>query len=355
MIIIMKKFIEKENTNVFKDINVNFISTKIKSWIEANLYQSIALSTKSIHDFNIILNQTLINIVPNMVYAESMAWELIDWLNLEIKFKRHRKNTIFRWFGLRKELIYFKDKDKDVLLLNCIDNGLNDTSKIVKYFDDLFKENLIQEQEKKSKKSNFYNKYNLLDEDYMYENVNNIDFNVLQQIKNKLIPFKIILILDKDIYTNIYHHPILLNGTNILCIVYNEINDTKNETLIYNNTYKKSGTKSYDLVYYDKHLDLSLLFTHNVMYDFVKDQILSILNYDWTNLFNVNKLDNIINYLLFKRSYYVIVNYLEQLKDMLLIYKFSNKDNINYILDIIIDLLWIKEINSINPQVNFWY
>jgi len=312
--------------DLFKNLNVEAIVDTVNYWVDLEMYNSIGLWVKSLYDFNFIINKVFSKIVPSKVYVENVNWSKIK--DLWVNFIEKRKYDIFKWFNTRTELIYFENNKKDILFLNCVWNNINSAWKVIEYLNLLFKDVMNTE------KINW-----ILENDFMFDNINNLHPKLILNIRNKLKQFKTILIVDEKTYKDIYKYPLLLNGTNILFIVCKILSENK---------YCISDMMWDNLTYYNKYIDLSILFSDPVIYTFIKKELFSILWYDKEELEN-DKLEKIVTHLKNKWSYYIIMICLEQLKYRFSLYKFED-DNINYKLETIIDLLGINDDFSKNNQ-----
>jgi len=186
----------------------------------------------------------------------------------------------------------------------------------------------------------------LIDETFIFDDVKNINTTFIKEVKFKLIQFKTIIILDEDTYEKLYEDSYLINGTDILFIVFKQLKEPK---IDYNNFSNKSlwvwdpKNNLIDFsnlnVLYHKYIDLSILFTKTVMNDYIKKEILSLLELKYDGIKN-EKIDIIIDHLIKKWSYALIASYIEWLKDQLDLIDLSDM-NLDKRLDIILELLGI--------------
>ena len=325
--------------SLFEKLNVKPISGFIQEWIDYGLYQSICLLSKSNVDFNLVVNKVMLEILPGNIYVENDKWEHLEWVDIDKLFKSFRKTTIFNWFWLNTNLVYFKTKEKkqDVLIINLLWRKKYDVWKLMEYFYNIFNIDIKLTKTKKQL---------LIDETFIFDDVKNINTTFIKEVKFKLIQFKTIIILDEDTYEKLYEDSYLINGTDILFIVFKQLKEPK---IDYNNFSNKSlwvwdpKNNLIDFsnlnVLYHKYIDLSILFTKTVMNDYIKKEILSLLELKYDGIKN-EKIDIIIDHLIKKWSYALIASYIEWLKDQLDLIDLSDM-NLDKRLDIILELLGI--------------
>ena len=324
---------------LFEKLNVKPISGFIQEWINYGLYQSICLLSKSNVDFNLVVNKVMLELLPGKIYVENDKWDHLEWVDIDKLFKSFRRTTIFNWFWLNTNLVYFKTKEKkqDVLIINLLWRKYYDTWKLMEYFYNIFNLNIKLTQSKQDR---------LMEPIFIFDNVKNINTTFIKELKLKLRQFKTIIILDEDTYKKLYEDSYIINWSDILFIVFKQLKEPKIDCNNFSNQYLWVWDKKNNLidfsnlnVLYHKYIDLSILFTKTVMNDYIKKEILSLLELKYDGIGN-EKIDIIIDHLIKKWSYALIGSYIEWLKNQLDVIDLSDM-NLDKRLDIILELLWI--------------
>lgn len=324
---------------LFEKLNVKPISGFIQEWMDYGLYQSICLLSKSNVDFNLVINKVMLELLPGKIYVENDKWDHLEWVDIDKLFKSFRRTTIFNWFWLNTNLVYFKTKEKkqDVLIINLLWRKYYDTWKLMEYFYNIFNLNIKLTQSTKDR---------LMEPTFIFDNVKNINTTFIKELKLKLRQFKTVIILDEDTYKKLYEDSYIINWSDILFIVFKQLKEPKIDYNNFSNQYLWVWDKKNNLidfsnlnVLYHKYIDLSILFTKTVMNDYIKKEILSLLELKYDGIEN-EKIDIIIDHLIKKWSYALIGSYIEWLKNQLDVIDLSDM-NLDKRLDIILELLWI--------------